>query len=449
MRPPKPLLRLILCLDGTWNTDRNEAVTNVVRLRDLVEPKWPKGSASPTEIQLTYYDEGVGTGGFLDMFLGGGIGGGISQNVLQAYRFLVQNYAPGAEIYLFGFSRGAYAARSLAGMIGAVGILTPDKCSTEMLVKVWALYRIPPKDRSPAAINKIRKHTRQATVTCIGVFDTVGSLGIPFSIFRQFNRRRFEFHTTTLCSNVLHAFQALAIDEKRGPFEAAMWNCPDHEEVKTVEQVWFPGVHGSIGGVYKSTDLSDIVLEWMMDRIKANDLSLRLRDNWKWSPRYFRAEMPDSCRHPLYFGSRIRPKMRVICQAWPPASWRYRLAGLPKQAEPIGEMLHWTALARAKETAGAANPYRPANLWAAIPYIYRPPVWLDHLPVVGKKNAPLDWQSNPEDDRELQSLLPEPFASEFQQIPRPLRLVQPSEPRFESGHEPIVPRIARTAQPRN
>jgi hypothetical protein len=141
--------------------------------------------------------------------------------------------------------------------------------------------------------------------------------------------------------------------------------------------------------------------------------------------------------------------VRVIYQAWPPTSWRYRLAGLPKQAEPIGEMLHWTALARAKETANSACPYRPANLWAAIPYIYRPPVWLDHLPVIGKKNVPLDWQSNPQDDKELQSLLPEPFASEFRQIPRRLRLVQPSDSRFDSGYEHSVQRVTRTSQPRH
>jgi uncharacterized protein (DUF2235 family) len=140
--------RLVLCLDGTWNTADGQEITNIVRIRDLIAPKvkTPAG----IEEQRVYYHTGVGTGlSTRDRLIGGLTGSGLGHNVRSAYRYLSQHYAEGVEIYLFGFSRGAFTARSLAGYIGASGLLKADHCSPENERRAWQYYRTPPDDRFP------------------------------------------------------------------------------------------------------------------------------------------------------------------------------------------------------------------------------------------------------------------------------------------------------------
>ena len=146
--------RLVVCCDGTWNRADWEGgtATNVVRLLRAVRPQARAAVADAPEIpQITYYHPGVGTGNRVDRLLGGGLGLGLSQNVRDAYAFLVNNYAPGDEIFLFGFSRGAFTARSIAGLIGAIGLLHP----TEMgrFTDAWCWTQVPRNQRDVNALD--------------------------------------------------------------------------------------------------------------------------------------------------------------------------------------------------------------------------------------------------------------------------------------------------------
>jgi hypothetical protein len=218
--------------------------------------------------QIAFYHPGVGTGNVLDKWMGGGTGIGLSENVRSAYAWFVDNYEDGDEIFLFGFSRGAYTARSVAGLIAHVGILR--KHHMENFDEVWDYYRQPASIRerqeTKFLANFPDRMTRdQVNIKCIGVWDTVGSLGIPGSHFCQ---REYKFHDTTLGPGVEYAFQALALDEQRAPFRPAIWKSNPKPRVRqTVEQVWFPGVHSNIGGGYSEHVLSDATLFWMASRV--------------------------------------------------------------------------------------------------------------------------------------------------------------------------------------
>jgi uncharacterized protein (DUF2235 family) len=217
---PAPLRRrLIACCDGTWNKpDSCGGSTNVIRLVRVIKPR-----AADNTSQIVYYHPGVGTGNLVDRWAGGGTGIGLSENVRSTYAFFVDNYQDGDEIFLFGFSRGAYTARSVAGMLAVVGIVR--KNHMQNFDPLWDFYRLPEETRkqeapafAPHFLGRIPPE--QIAIKCIGVWDTVGSLGIPKSRFCQ---TQFSFHNTNLGPGVEHAYQALAIDEERGPFEPAIW----------------------------------------------------------------------------------------------------------------------------------------------------------------------------------------------------------------------------------
>ncbi len=262
--------RLVICSDGTWNTpdQKDQGVvrpTNVVKVAECIAPRTPDGTE-----QVVFYDEGVGTHWGLDRLTGGAFGHGLSTNVKDAYRFLVCNYCDGDEIYLFGFSRGAYTVRSAVGLIRNCGILHKHEASR--IPEAYALYRRrdAPPDAAESQAFRL-KYSRQARITCLGVWDTVGALGIPVRGLRWLTRKRHQFHDVTLSRIVDHAYHALAIDERRRPFAPAIW----HTQTalgQVVEQVWFAGVHSNVGGGYKDAGLSDLALEWML--AKAQDCGL-------------------------------------------------------------------------------------------------------------------------------------------------------------------------------
>src|SRR6266540_5618021 len=371
------LKRLILCLDGTWNSDDGKEVTNIVRIRDLIDPKFFSPDRKEIWAQRVYYDSGVGTGlTKRDKFIGGGTGAGLEENVRQAYRFLSDHYEPGVEIYIFGFSRGALTARSLAGFIGAGGLLTPERCTRENEDRAWTFYRTPPGGRVPFERRELNKLSfPDVRIKCLGVFDTVGSRGMPTELFRTMNRRKYGFHDVTLGSNVDHALHALAIDEKRGPFGASVWQYPNHKDNLSVEQVWFPGVHKNIGGGYPDRGISDLCLEWMLSRIEAKNLGLRLLPEWRLSLAPDPLGMIYESRTVAYTWSRISPKIRVINQSPVRYAGRHRLSCLAPHAVPIGEMLHWSALYRwttSLTDPRSPKPYASPNLEAAINAMLEP-----------------------------------------------------------------------------
>lgn len=259
--------RLVICLDGTWNTpDEGDKPTNVVKIMRALRPRDDHDIP-----QIVFYDKGVGTGGPIDRVRGGAMGRGLDDNIHDGYRFIANNFEVGDEIYLFGFSRGAFTARSLAGFIGWMGLI--KKGELGRLPKAWSTYRLQKK----SARDKLLKYSRRGVpIKCIGVWDTVGALGIPSKLASRLTWRKYRFHNTSLGEHIDYAFQALAIDEKRGPFEPTLWQCLKGKNVASekVQQVWFTGVHSNVGGSYADAVLSDIALDWMIKRVeKATDLA--------------------------------------------------------------------------------------------------------------------------------------------------------------------------------
>ena len=258
--------RIIICSDGTWNRPDQkeegvEAPTNVVKFARALKQCTQDGI-----LKVVFCIYGLGTGNAWDRFIGGALGAGLSDKIIEAYRFIVLNYEPGDELYFIGFSRGAYSVRSLAGMIRNCGIL--KKARADMVDEAFALYQDRADDARPDGPRSVqfrKDYAMECHIKFIGVWDTVGSLGIPIRKFRWIGRKNFDFHDTKLSGRVENAFQAISIDECRRPYEAAVWD-RDADDNNNVEQVWFAGVHGDIGGGNVDTGLSNIALRWMIDR---------------------------------------------------------------------------------------------------------------------------------------------------------------------------------------
>lgn len=267
--------RLVVCCDGTWNrpdqvADGVAAPTNVSKLALGVAREDGSGIR-----QLLYYQQGVGTRP-LERIRGGAFGLGLSRNVRACYRFLVESYSPGDELYLFGFSRGAFTARSTVGLVRNAGILRPEHA--DRIPDAYRLYRSRADPAKPLGLEAQifrRMHSHEElSVHFVGVWDTVGALGIPIDGVRlPFLTRRWTFHDTELSSRVSHAYHALAIDERRAPFKPTLWRRQDHASGQKLEQVWFSGAHCDVGGGYRETGLSDIALLWMVERARAAGLA--------------------------------------------------------------------------------------------------------------------------------------------------------------------------------
>ena len=266
--------RIVICADGTWNKpDRAAEVSNVVRVARSVLPRDAQGTP-----QMVYYHSGVGArGGLWDHLTGGALGVGLSANVKDLYLFLICNYQPGDELFLFGFSRGAYTVRSLAGLIRNSGILKAEHI--DRYDSAYDLYRDKAPDTKPAGAKAVQFRGTycwpDANIRFIGVWDTVGALGLPVGALRYWTRRRYQFHDVELSSHVDFACHALAIDERRPLFLPTVWKQqPNAPAGQVLEQAWFPGVHADVGGSYPQTGLSDSALLWMCDRAGKAGLAL-------------------------------------------------------------------------------------------------------------------------------------------------------------------------------
>src|SRR5262245_11517767 len=293
--------KLVVCCDGTWNTPRKS--TNIHRtytfLRDHLKAPSEvsqkdgvttcSGRAHDGTDVTLFYDRGVGTSWFTHL-LGGGVGAGLSENVRDAYSFLAQNFTPGAEIYIFGFSRGAYTARSLCGFIKAAGLL--DRPSTLDVARAyvdcyitadhvvarpdgWNLDRVRRRlvEHAGDAVGRLGQDVstlpRHAGVKIkfIGVYDTVGALGVPLAGAQRINEPIVGFHDTSFGDLIEHAVHALAVDERRGPYMPTLWTLPAGTSLlatQSVLQVWFPGVHSDIGGGYSDKGIGNITWDFMM-----------------------------------------------------------------------------------------------------------------------------------------------------------------------------------------
>ncbi len=258
--------RIVICSDGTWQTPNQDNITHVLEMARAVLPTAPDGTA-----QVVFYDWGVGTESWINRLVGGVSGKGIDKNIRDCYRFLAHNYEDGDEIYLFGFSRGAYTVRSLAGLIRNCGILT--KAEAGRLPEAYAMYRRHDAGPNSEVAKTFRsRNSREAMVRFIGVWDTVGALGIPLRGLSKLTAHRYEFHDVELSRYVQHASHALAIDERRGPFRPSLWQAKP-KEGQIVEQVWFAGVHSDVGGSLDPA-LGMPSFDWMKERASSAGLAL-------------------------------------------------------------------------------------------------------------------------------------------------------------------------------
>lgn len=279
--------RMALCFDGTWNTQEDR--TNPYRIDKLIARGAPGGVR-----QLIQYDEGVGSH-WHDWFTGGAFGRGLSKNIRDGYAWLAQNFEEGDEIFLLGFSRGAYTARSLVGFIRKCGLLRAETLEAR-IEEAYELYR---KRHAKPDVEEAKQfraaHSREIRIKFIGVWDTVGALGIPFPTIPG-SSDYYRFHDTGLSGIVEHAYQALAIDEHRKMFAPTLWTKrPDHT---TVEQRWFVGAHANVGGGYRRDSLPDIALRWIQDRAEACGLVMQQQIPVK--PGAHLAEVRDSFREFMY-----------------------------------------------------------------------------------------------------------------------------------------------------
>jgi uncharacterized protein (DUF2235 family) len=252
--------RIIFYADGTWDSPPND--TNVYKLF----------KATPiTSNQVAFYDDGVGSDGTpLEKLAGAAIGEGIFQKIRDGYTKIAHVYNQGDDIFIFGFSRGAYTARSLAGMIAICGLPT-GAFDDDLVNAAFQAYRNPAQR---AAFNA-KYPLFDAKLKMVGVWDTVGSLGLP-AIVGGVDPVVYGFLDTSLHPDVLNAYQALAIDERRVEFPPTLWTSPPAAG-QVLEQVWFSGVHCDVGGGYPETGLSDITFSWMIG--KAQNLGLQIDPN--------------------------------------------------------------------------------------------------------------------------------------------------------------------------
>ncbi|KAJ0423216.1 hypothetical protein BJY00DRAFT_310344 [Aspergillus carlsbadensis] len=274
--------RIILCADGTWtasNRGNSTVPSNVAKLARAIattglESQDPVTERETVVKQIVFYQSGLGSGDFpIERALSGGFGWGLEDDVCQIYDFISNNYEQGDELFFFGFSRGAFTVRSVAGLVSDVGVLSADQMSS--FAGLWEAYRDNTSGGPFSETEWYKKHgaelkTENVPIKVVGVWDTVGALGIPeWSIVKFAERmglpinKKYQFHNTRLSKNIAYAFQALALDEPRLVFPPAIWfETADGGPSEKLCQCWFPGVHGNIGGTAREP-IGDNAFAWM------------------------------------------------------------------------------------------------------------------------------------------------------------------------------------------
>ena len=306
VRPPGK--RLIVCCDGTWkdSVGSRQTPTNVTRLCRCLKTEGFDPIGQRNIPQVVFYQSGVGVvPGYFSHLVGGATGEGersrstigssfsdlwigISENIREAYGFICNNYNPGDEIFLVGFSRGAFTARSISSLMRSIGLLTPKG-----LVYLYQIYEEwehqedrhwkSPYPRWPGQPNydvnsEEYRRALQAgemslfdiPVKACAVWETVGSLGIPaLGLLPRFFRMRLSFVNSKVEPIIEHAFQALGLDEHRKPYTPTLWEIPDGQvNPKILKQCWFPGAHSDIGGGYEDQELANLTFAWMIAQLE-------------------------------------------------------------------------------------------------------------------------------------------------------------------------------------
>ena len=356
--------RIVICADGTWNQrdqvkaktgseggvdkassdptrrrSSNRRPTNVTKLARAVLPRAPDGVD-----QVVYYHSGVGTGGPLDKLTGGAFGNGMEANIREMYRFIVYNHVQGDELYFFGFSRGAFTVRTLAGFMNKLGLVS--KADDYYVPDLYACYEKkgagPDSEEWKWAFHRVNQALWRPCppIKFIGVWDTVGSLGAPGLLGRIFNRNRYGYHDVSLNEHIQNAVHAMAIDERRGPFLPTLWERPKGWTGQLV-QAWFAGVHSDIGGGYRPDGLANEALHWLVEHAERLGLALDAGYLAPFKP---------------FFNSTAHDSMGLM----------YRVGAVDRPIGKFrahGEAIHQSALDRMRYADCA---YAPANLRACM-----------------------------------------------------------------------------------
>ncbi|MCH8169215.1 MAG: DUF2235 domain-containing protein [Proteobacteria bacterium] len=265
---------LVFVSDGTLSTLRPGAETNAGLLYRLLE------EIGRHPWQQFDYDPGVQGSGLAKWF-NAITGMGINLAICQGYSFLASRYRPGDRIYLFGYSRGAYAVRSLAGMIGAVGLLRREQATQRNIRRAFRLYERDGSDAAKASFIARRCHGA-IRIEMVGVWDTVKTLGLPYPVLSRLGQMATGFHDHALGPHFGHGYHALAIDEDRTAFAPILWQRSARWQGR-LEQAWFPGAHadvgGDIGSIAEARPLANIPLNWML--LRAARHGLVLPEGWE------------------------------------------------------------------------------------------------------------------------------------------------------------------------
>jgi hypothetical protein len=312
------MANIVFLADGTWNgpgqTNEVAQTTNVFKLFSLLdgadelatlalakEQERMLRSSDGALVQVAKYLHGVGDSeNALVRMLGGAFGAGVIARIVRGYTFISRNHRDDNDrIFIVGFSRGAYTARSLAGLISARGLLRPEDCADHERAyragcAVWAEYRAernedPRKqslldvvlsnlpsflDPASARAEKPTLPLRKTDVACVAVWDTVGALGIPIYDGDDSRKDVFSFCDCALSGKVLKGYHAVALNERRVDFTPTLWDSRDG-----ITQMLFAGAHADVGGGYPLTNdesgLSHESLRWVADVLEGEGLRLR------------------------------------------------------------------------------------------------------------------------------------------------------------------------------
>lgn len=326
----------VVILDGTLSSLEPGFETNVgLIFQTLCDVK-------ANERASVFYEEGIQWDALRDG-LDVMTGTGINRQIMRAYGFLASRYRAGDRIFLFGYSRGAFAVRSLAGIIDRIGLIRARSATQRMVQQLYRHYRNDPHGAHAQVFAKRFCH-RDVSIEMVGVFDTVKALGWRLPLLWRLSESTHSFHSTHLGTRVRNGFHALALNETRPAYEPVLWSCPPGFE-GNVQQVWFRGTHGDIGGqlggFQPGRPLSNIPLVWMLEQAEALDLAL---------PQNWRARFPCDATAPSAGGWRGWNK------AFPLR--RRRVVG-----QDPSESLHPTAVGAERKVAGTLPLLAGNDLW--------------------------------------------------------------------------------------
>jgi uncharacterized protein (DUF2235 family) len=399
--------RIVICSDGTGNTAIKGRGTNVFKLFEAVDLTGHRFDPSVTP-QIALYDDGVGTENFKPIkIFAGATGYGLGRNVKQLYKELVRVYDPGDEIYMFGFSRGAFTVRTLVGLIATCGLIDPAKVEPKttkrlntIVKKAYRAYRAcfrtklaellfgkPTRDKGRAFKQEYSREV-DVRIRFVGVWDTVDAVGLPFHLSDILNKTfyRFKFPDYRLSASVDRACHALAIDDERHSFSPLLWD-ETQEANGRIDQVWFAGAHSNVGGGYPKQGMSLVALDWMLAQaeragLRQNAKGLRLnKDERKSFGEH--ANVDDKLYNP-------RAGLGIFYR------WKPRNMSEMCRENGVKPKLHLSVLER---VAHGTEDYAPGNLAPDAAVVFTEPTDPSHVALLQRRAMNLD--------RELTAARPE------------------------------------------